>query len=141
MTTSEKVAYLKGLVEGMAIDQTTKEGKVLAAVLDILEDLALDVQDMECAVDELEEGLNVVSDDLAEVEDLLYEDDEEDEDEDEEDEELDFPEGTVFYDAICPKCGGTVTFAEDQLEIGSIECPDCGATLEFDFSEDEAAEE
>ena len=141
MTTSEKVAYLKGLTEGLGIDAETKEGKILSCIMDILEDLALDVQDLEDSQAVLEEGLDIVSDDLAEVEDALFEDDDEDEDEDDEDdEELDFPEGTVFYDAICPKCGETVTFDEGQLDVGFIECPECGARLEFDFDSEDADE-
>ena len=32
MTITEKTAYLKGLLEGMAIDQATNEGKLLAVV-------------------------------------------------------------------------------------------------------------
>ena len=40
MTASEKVAYLKGLVEGLGIDKDKSEGKILNAVIDVLEDLA-----------------------------------------------------------------------------------------------------
>ena len=42
MTTIEKVAYLKGLFEGMEIDESTKEGKLLKAVVDVLGELAED---------------------------------------------------------------------------------------------------
>ena len=42
MTTSEKVAYLKGLCEGMGIGEDSKEGKLLKVITDILEDLSLE---------------------------------------------------------------------------------------------------
>lgn len=129
MTTSEKVAYLKGLVEGLGIDETTKEGKILSNILDILEDLALDVEDMNGNLAELEEGLDAVSEDLEDLEDVVY--DEFDEDEDDEDEE-----NPVFYEVECPSCGESVTFDEGILQSGGLECPKCGEFLEFETDED-----
>ena len=38
MEIMEKVAYLKGLAEGMELDTEKKEGKLLAAIIDLLED-------------------------------------------------------------------------------------------------------
>lgn len=138
MTTSEKVAYLKGLADGYGIDPATREGKLLTTIVDILEDLALEVEDLGCDLDELEEGLDAVSDDLAEVEELLFDDEDEcdcdDEDEDEDDEE------PVFYEAECPTCGEVVTFDEGVLAQGAIECPSCGENLEFELDEDEEDE-
>lgn len=139
MTTSEKVAYLKGLAEGYGLNKEDKEGKLLATVIDILEDLALSVEDIDAELDELNEGLDCVSDDLADVEDILFDDDfDEDEDEDEEDEDEEDP---LLYEAVCPNCGDCVTFDEDILEQGSIQCPGCGESLEFDLGELEDEEE
>ena len=39
MNVSEKAAYIKGLVDGLELDGTTKEGKVLAAIIDLLGDI------------------------------------------------------------------------------------------------------
>ncbi len=140
MTTAEKVAYLKGLIEGAEIDTTTKEGKLLSVVVDILEDLALDVEDLNDQLAEFEDGLDAISDDLADVEDLLFddEDDEDDEDEDfdDEDEELD-PNEITLYEARCPGCGEIVTFEESVLEEGGIVCPGCGEKLEFQLDDED----
>ena len=149
MTTAEKVAYLKGLAEGYGIAADQKEGKLLATILDILEDLALDQEDLSGTVAELEEGLDAVSDDLEDVEEILFGDvDEPDEDDDESDEddeaEIDSWDGeTVFYECQCPACGETVTFDENVLAQGGIQCPACGEQLEFDMEENdpEAPEE
>ena len=46
MEISEKVAYLKGLAEGLALDTDTKEGKLIAAIIDVLDDIALEIADM-----------------------------------------------------------------------------------------------
>ena len=138
MTTAEKVAYLKGLTEGCGLDSATKEGKILSTILDILEDLALDQQDLNDSLAELGDGLDAVSDDLEDVEDLLFGDGEDQEDED--DGEIEDWDGeTAFYEAECPSCGETVTFDEGVLRQGSIQCPSCGEHLEFDLGEGEDA--
>ena len=45
MTTSEKVAYLKGLAEGMGIQEDGGQGKLFHVFIDILDDLSLDLAD------------------------------------------------------------------------------------------------
>lgn len=144
MTTAEKVAYLKGLAEGFGTDPATKEGKLLTTIIDILEDLALDLEDLMDSVDEIGEGLDVVSDDLADVEEILFDDVDEDgfddeDDFDDEDEELD-ADDLVLYEAQCPSCGEFVTFEESILEQGGIQCPVCGESLEFELGEEEPEE-
>ena len=85
MEITEKVAYLKGLMEGMKLDTESNEGKILSAMADILEDISLELEDLWDSQTELEDGLDVVSDDLEDVEDVVF--GEEDEDEDDEDSE------------------------------------------------------
>ena len=82
MTPAEKVAYLKGLAEGLGVDKDSKEGKLFAIIADILEDLALDVEELEESVADLDEDVEDLSDDVEEIEDFLDSvlDDEDDED-------------------------------------------------------------
>ena len=149
MNTSEKVAYVKGLAEGLGYDNTSKEGKILAAILDILEDVAHDIEDLEENAWDLGEAIDQVSDDLAEIEDVVYDEDyDEGEDFDECDGccgcdgDVDAEEEPTFYEVTCPACSNTITIDEDVLDLGSIECPNCGETLEFDgIEEDEDADE
>ena len=75
MGISEKVAYLKGLMEGLNIDEQTNEGKLFTAILDVLDEIALEIEDLTDEVMELGDGLDVVSDDLSDVEDIVYDDD------------------------------------------------------------------
>ena len=132
MSITEKVAYLKGLAEGMDLDTGKKEGKLLAAMIDVLEDIALELSDIEDAQEELGEGLDAVSDDLEDVEDLLYGEDEEDDDEPEY--ELDdLGEDEDCYATTCPTCEETIYFDESVLEDGEVVCPNCGEKLEFDL--------
>ena len=137
MEITEKVAYLKGLAEGMELDTGKKEGKLLAAIIDVLEDIALELVDMQEAQEELGDGLDAVSDDLEDVEDLLFgEDDEEDEAEYELD---DLGEDEDCYATTCPTCEETIYFDESVLEDGEVICPNCGEKLEFDLEDLEEA--
>ena len=132
MEITEKVAYLKGLAEGMELNTDKKEGKLLAAIIDVLEDIALELSDIEDAQEELGDGLDAVSDDLEDVEDLLYGEDDEDDDEDAY--ELDdLGEDEECYATTCPTCEETIYFDESVLEDGAVICPNCGEKLEFDL--------
>ena len=139
MEITEKVAYLKGLAEGMELDTEKKQGKLLAAIIDVLEDIALELSDIEDAQEELGEGLDAVSDDLEDVEDLLYGDDGED---DEPEYELDdLGEDEDCYATTCPTCEETIYFDESVLEDGEVICPNCGEKLELDLKSLEEEEE
>ena len=110
MTVTEKVAYLKGLAEGMAIDENSKEGKLLKAITDVLADLALSVEDLEDYTAELTEQVDAIDEDLDALE-------------------------CEFYDVTCPNCDEEFSVDEETLMEGSIECPNCGEHLEFDIDE------
>ncbi len=135
MEITEKVAYLKGLAEGMELDTEKKEGKLLSAIIDVLEDIALELEDIHDETSELADGLDAVSDDLEDVEDVVF--GEEDEDEDDEDSEYyedDLDEDEDCYATTCPTCEETIYFDESVLEDGQVICPNCGEKLEFDTS-------
>ena len=137
MEISEKVAYLKGLAEGLNLDTDSKEDKLIAAIIDVLDDMAEKFADIEDELCDVEDGLDAVSDDLSDVEETLYfaleDDDEDDEDEDDEEEEC--------FMTNCPECEEEVYFDESVLEDGEVICPNCGAKLEFDLSDLAAAAE
>ena len=139
MTTSEKVAYLKGLMEGMKFDKESDEGKLLTVIVDILGDIAEDIEDVESDLFDLSEDVDAISDDLADVEDYLCdEEDWDDEDEDyEEWDDEDEDEEPTFFEVTCPACDKTITVDEDVLNLGAIPCPNCGEMMEFEFDEDD----
>ena len=142
MTIAEKVAYLKGLAEGLNIDtEKSKEGKLISMMMDILQDVALELEDLQNEQAELGEEIDAVSDDLGDVESLLYDDEDEDFDDDydeDDDEEED------CYASVCPNCGDEIYFDDSVLESGEVVCPGCGQRLNFDLSslvEDEEDED
>ena len=128
MTITEKVAYLKGLAEGMKMDSSTNEGKLLLAIIDTLDDVALTVSDLEDTVAELSAQVDEIDDDLGSVEEDLYGD------EDDEcccDDELE----DTLYEVECPSCGDIICLDEEMLDECEIDCPNCGEKLEFDFED------
>ena len=130
MTLSEKSAYLKGLMEGLKLDTEKPEGKVISAIVDMLEDVAYAVSDIEDNAGAVSDELDQIEEELDAIEDCLNdEDDYDDECEDDEDEDV--------YEVKCPTCGEIITVDGDTIEEGSVVCPKCGETLEFDDIEDE----
>lgn len=132
MEITEKVAYLKGLAEGMDLDTDKKVGKLLAAIIDTLDDIALELEDIKDEQAELADGLDAVSDDLEDVEDVVFGEDEDDEDDDYYYDDLD--EDEECYATTCPTCEETIYFDESVLEEGEVICPNCGERLEFDLT-------
>lgn len=128
----EKVAYLKGLADGLGVDENTKEGKLLINIVDILDDFADAIVEIEEEQNEISEYIETIDEDLEDLEDEIYED-ELDEDEDEEfsyvqfqcptckedveiDEELLYDEDV---DILCPNCKEVILFAEDDCCDGN----------------------
>ena len=146
----EKAAYLKGLIEGLGIDETTKEGKVIKVMSELLGELAEAVDGIDEDVSRAYDQINDISEELEDLEADLYEDDDED-DEDDEPEEDDADEddnadvaGEPYYEVACPACGKTVYVSEDDLDAGEAICPSCKVAFEValaDEDDDEAPEE
>ncbi len=114
MTVTEKVAYLKGLMEGLDFKADTNEGKIIAMMADVLESLALEVTDMQDDIADINEYLEAVDEDLTTVEEELFCDCDCDCDCDDDCE-----------DGCCSCCG------EDE-DCYEVECPHCGEIVEFD---------
>ena len=132
MTVTEKAAYLKGLAEGLSLDESKPETKLIKAMIDVIDEMALSVADLEDDVDMIVDQLDAVDEDLSEVEDFVFgEDDFED--------EYSSCEGCPgcgggdYFEVECPACGEVICLDESMLDEESIECPACGETLEFDF--------
>ena len=135
MTNSERAAYIRGLMEGLELDPNSKETKLFNAIVDLLDDLCLSMEEMEDAYDELSGQVDEIDVDLGELEEDYYdlEDDDFDYDEDEDDDWEDDDE--CYFEVTCPSCGDTIELNGEMLEEGSIDCPNCGEKLEFDLDD------
>ena len=134
MDICEKIAYIKGLAEGLGLDEATKEGKVLAAIIDLLGDITEEICDIEDGCDALLEQIDAVDEDLSSVEEIIYGDDDCDCC-DCEDDDCDCCEDEV-YEIECPACNDIIYLDAEMLEEEGMVCPNCGTDLEFDFDGD-----
>ena len=126
MTISEKVAYLKGLAEGLDLDTVkSKEGKLISVMIGILEELAMSVEDLEENALNLGEEIDVLSDDLADVEEVVFDEDEDDEDYDDD-----------WFEVECPACGADILVDDEALAEGEVECPACGTRYAMELTDD-----
>ena len=144
MTLSEKSAYLKGLMDGMKLSTETDEGKMIAAIVELLGDVQETTIAISDELDEIEDDLDAIEDfimsmDEDEFDDEDFDDEDEDEDFDFEDLEEGFDFGdeeTTIYEVTCA-CGEVIAFDEETLEEGSIVCENCGEKLEFSFDDED----
>ncbi len=129
MTISEKVAYLKGLAEGLNLDtEKSKEGKLISVMIGILEELAMSVEDLEENALNLGEEIDVLSNDLADVEEAVFDEDGEEYDDD-------------WFEVECPTCGADIMVDDEALADGEVECPSCGTRYAMELTDDEDGEE
>ena len=145
MNLTEKAAYLKGLKDGLNLNTETAEGKLIAALIDLVDEMAASVTDIEDMSYAVSEELDAIEDELDAIEEVLddefEEDYEDDDDEDEVDDDGDYEfDDDVIYEVKCPTCGEVINLDEEMLDAGKIECPNCGEELEFDVSETEDEE-
>ena len=121
----EKVAYLRGLAEGMEIG-ADNNGKLLKAIIETMDEMANSIDENECSIAELDECVDDIYDELDDIDDYLSEDDDDDFDEDD------------FVELECPSCGETVYFDQTMLESNDkLLCPNCGEVIVPDFDDED----
>ena len=132
MDICEKIAYIKGLAEGLNLDEKSKEGKVLLAIIDLLGDITEEICDIEDCCDDMSQQIDAVDEDLAAIEDVIYGDDECDCGCDCDD-DCDCCDDDELYEIECPACQDIIYLDSDMIEESGITCPNCSTPLEFDF--------
>ena len=85
MDLNAKAAYIRGLMTGMDFDADSKNGKVIAAMMDLLEEMAAQVTEHDNALDQVYDELETLDQDLDDVVSDIYADEDEDDEEDAED--------------------------------------------------------
>ncbi len=140
MTNSERASYIRGLMDGLGLDPEAKETKIFNAMVELLDDLAVSVEELEDEYAELGQQVDEIDEDLGSLESEYYglEDDEccgcgcghhhHDDDD-------------MTFEVTCPSCGDTIQLDDSMLDEGQIVCPGCGEHLEFDFDDEEEDDE
>ena len=129
MDLNAKAAYIRGLMTGMEFDPASKNGKVIAAMMDLLEEMAATVTEHDHALDQAFDELDAIDEDLDDLTDALFDTDDEDKEDAQEDE--------AEYEVTCPNCGAVTTVDEDTLLNQELVCPNCGAAFDIELAPDE----
>lgn len=135
MNKLEKLAYLKGLVEGLNLNDEKKDTKVIKYLMELLEDIVFDMENLEDGFEEFQQQLDEVDEDLGAIEKDLYEADDCgcNHGNKVENKSSKKPKDELYYEVTCPTCGDTICLDEDLINVGEMECPNCGEKLEFDL--------
>ena len=161
MSMMEKAMYLKGLCDGVELDKTTKEGKLINALMEIVVEMAEEMDDMQAEICELKEYCEELDEDLGDVEEVLLDlDDEDYEDDEDDDEDLDIDyecdgdcascdfdcgfdeddfldeEEDEYFEVVCPACGDVINF-DSTIDPENLLCPNCGEKFECIVDEDD----
>jgi len=124
MTISEKVSYIMGLADGMKIDSESNEGKLTLAILDVLKDIALELEKVDETIDEMAEVVADIEDVVDDLEEEVFSGCYGD--------EYDYGDDDL-YEITCCKCDNTIAIDMSMLEDGAVNCPNCGEKIEFDI--------
>ena len=150
MELNKKAAYLQGLVDGLGIDDTTKEGKIIKAMSALLGEMAEAIESVDEDLSRAYDQINDLCDELEDLEADLYEEEDDEDDSDTEDEDAEDDDANdddiasePFYEVACPNCGETVYVSEDELDAGEANCAPCGVTFDvaLEGDDEEAAED
>ena len=134
MDLNAKAAYIRGLMTGMEFDPESKNGKIIAAMMDLLEEMAATVVEHDDALDQVYDELETLDQDLDDVVSDLYELEDDEDDEDDE-------EPADLSEVTCPNCGAVVTVDEDTLLSQDLTCPNCHAAFDIEIKDEEDEDE
>ena len=125
---TERAEFLRGLASGHQLDENKPEHSIILQLVDLLGDMAKELEETNEKLDQLQEYVEEIDIDLELLEDEVFEDDEDDDDD--------------IYDAVeyeCPHCGYPVHFSINEFDLDEdYHCPSCGDLL---FPEDEEEDE
>ena len=124
MELTNKAMYIKGLADGLGLDAASKEGKVIAALLELVNEMAGTIEEMQSKMHDLEDYVEELDEDLGDVEEVLVGDGDEDEDDDE------------YFEVVCPSCGDVINF-DSSIDPENLRCPNCGQKFECIVDEDD----
>ncbi|HJV45011.1 MAG TPA: hypothetical protein VJ824_04705 [Bacillota bacterium] len=157
-----RMAYLKGMADGIGISNSSKEGRIIQEMMKVMEEMAQSITRLDHRMDEQEEYLDAMDEDLADVEeyveaidedlddveDILYmgnEDEDWDLDEDWDDADEEYSEldddDIIYFDdddddqVIC--VDNTYNeyadgYDDDDIGYFEVECPNCQELVAID---------
>ena len=135
MTISEKVAYIRGLYDGLGLDASASgEARILSEVLDVLRQVGCQMDGMDACTDRLFDELDDLRDSVADLENAVFDEDDggfEDSGDGDED----------FFEIPCPSCGEDLVVDDEALAAGVVDCPACGGKFALSFEDEDDADQ
>lgn len=133
----ERIAYLRGLAEGLEVEEASKEGKLLVHIIEALEDFADAISDLNEEQEEINEYVDFIDEDLADLEEDYY-GELEDEDDDDDDYDYEFEDDFDYVEVECPFCKEVVYLDTELIsEDGKVECPNCLRIISCECDDDQ----
>ena len=124
MTISEKVAYIRGLFDGLGLDgEQSGEARILSEVLDVLQQMGGQMDRADSSTSRLFDELDDLRDSVADLETAVFDGDGD-------------PDGD-FFEIPCPTCGEDLTVDDGALAAGVVDCPGCGGKFALSFEDED----
>ena len=138
---TDRISYLKGMAAGMKLNMDKDSNKLMLEMLPVMGEMAEEMAAMTEAHNDLNEYVESIDDDLAELEETLFGEDEMDgEDEDfaegDEEDEDEGEDDLIVY--ACPHCGHEIEFHASDVDFDEdYLCPECQKPIFPELGEDE----
>ncbi len=138
---TDRISYLKGMAAGMKLNMDKDSNKLMLEMLTVMGEMAEEMAAMSEAHSDLNEYVESIDDDLANLEETLFGDGEDDEDgdldeEDEDDEEDEGDDDLIVY--ACPHCGHEIEFHASDVDFDEdYLCPECQKPIFPELNEDD----
>jgi len=110
---SEKVSYLQGLSEGLNITDGSPQGKIISGILNVLNEMADELNKLQVDLVEVREYMESIDDDLLDLEETIFEEDE-------------------FMEICCKSCGEKLLIENDIFDDEDcieVICPRCNEVV------------
>jgi ribosomal protein S27AE len=144
----QKVAYLKGLAEGLGVSAKTNEGRIIVGIMDVLDQIVDSLSELEASHADLNEYVESIDQDVRDIEETVFGNDDDDDDDDDDDEDYDedddeddddeYDDDDVDYIEVeCPNCHETVYFDEEVFDDDEdVACPNCNKSVIIEDEDD-----
>ena len=135
---TDRISYLKGMAAGMKLNMDKDSNKLMLEMLTVMGEMAEEMAAMTEAHNDLNEYVESIDDDLAELEESLFgEENMDGEDIDgEDDEDEDGEDDLIVY--ACPHCGTEIEFQANDVDFDEdYLCPECHKPIFPELGEDQ----
>ena len=147
---TDRISYLKGMAAGMKLNMEKDSNKLMMEMLAAMGEMAEEMAAMAEAHSDLNDYVESIDDDLADLEETLFgdedelddeadlEDEEDIEDEDEDEDDEDGAEDDELISYACPSCEHVIEFCASDVDFDEdFLCPACGKPVFPELEEDE----